>query len=118
MWFLEKSHRNCATHFFCTKIFVYHYCCWHRFFASGSKMTTMQSQTFELRVDGIPIMVKATPYSFNTETRFLVSYNGSDEYVFTWDWALGRLTAIGDGSANIPDTVEEAIAEKLQSSVS
>ena len=78
----------------------------------------MQSQTFELRVDGIPLIVKATPYMFNTETRFLVSYNGSNEYVFTWDSSLGRLTEIGDESADIPDTVEEAIAERLQSSVS
>lgn len=81
-------------------------------------MILMQSQKFELMVDGMPVIVKATPYDFNTETRFLVSYNGSDEYVFTWDSSLGRLTAIGDGSADIPDAVEEAIAEKLQSSVS
>jgi len=77
----------------------------------------MQSQTFELMVDGIPVMVRATPYDFNTETRFLVSYNGSNEYVFTWDSSLGRLAAIGDGSEEIPDAIEEAIAEKLQSSV-
>jgi hypothetical protein len=77
----------------------------------------MQSQTFELMVDGIPVMVRATPYEFNTETRFLVSYNGSDEYVFTWDPSLGRLTAIGDGSEAIPDAIEEAIAEKLQSNI-
>jgi hypothetical protein len=81
-------------------------------------MILMQSQTFELMVDGMPVIVKATPYEFNTETRFLVSYNGSDEYVFTWDSSLGRLTAIGEGSGDIPDVVEEAIAEKLQSSVS
>jgi len=77
----------------------------------------MQSQTFELMVDGIPVLVRATPYEFNTETRFLVSYNGSDEYVFTWDPSLGRLTAIGDGSEEIPDAIEEAIAEKLQSNI-
>ena len=77
----------------------------------------MQSQTFELMVDGIPVMVRATPYEFNTETRFLVSYNGSDEYVFTWDPSLGRLTAIGYGSEEIPDAIEEAIAEKLQSNI-
>jgi hypothetical protein len=77
----------------------------------------MQSQTFELMVDGIPVMVRATPYEFNTETRFLVSYNGSDEYVFTWDPSLGLLTAIGDGSEEIPDAIEEAIAEKLQSNI-
>ena len=77
----------------------------------------MQSQTFELMVDRMPVIVKATPYEFNTETRFLVSYNGSEEYVFTWDSSLGRLAAIGDEAVNIPDAVEEAIAEKLQSAV-
>jgi hypothetical protein len=86
-------------------------------FLVSFKKERMQSQTFELMVDGIPIMVRATPYDFNTETRFLVSYNGSDEYVFTWDSSLGRLAAIGDGSEEIPDSIEEAIAEKLQSSV-
>ena len=77
----------------------------------------MEAQHFELVVDGLPYLVKATPYEFNTETRFLVSYNGSEEYVFTWDSALGRLAAIGDEAVDIPDSVEEAIAEKLQSSV-
>jgi hypothetical protein len=78
----------------------------------------MQSQTFQMMIDGMPVMVKATPYEFNTETRFLVSYNGSEEYVFTWDSSLGRLAAIGDEAVNIPDAVEEAIAEKLQANVS
>ena len=77
----------------------------------------MQSQTFELMVDGMPVMVKATPYEFNTETRFLVSYNGSEEYVFIWDSTLGRLAVIGDEGVDIPVTIEEAIAEKLQSAV-
>lgn len=77
----------------------------------------MQSQTFELMVDGMPVMVKATPYDFNGETRFLVSYNGSEEFVFTWDSSLGRLAAIGDEAVDIPDAVEEVIAEKLQSAV-
>jgi len=69
-------------------------------------------------IDGMPIMVKATSYEFNTETPFLVSYNGSEEYVFTWDPSLGRLAAIGDETIDIPDAVEGAIAEKLQASVS
>jgi hypothetical protein len=44
----------------------------------------MEAQSFELVVDSLPYLVKATPYEFNTETRFLVSYNGSEEYVFLW----------------------------------
>jgi hypothetical protein len=88
---------------------------WHHFFRSIlPNKYNMQSQTFELIVDGLPVMVKATPYDFNGETRFLVSYNGSEEYVFTRDSSLGRLAAIGDEAVGIPDTVEEAIAEKLQ----
>jgi hypothetical protein len=77
----------------------------------------MQSQAFELIVDGMPVIVKATLYEFNAETRFLVSYNESEEYVFIWDSSLGRLAAIGEGAAEIPDSVEDAIAEKLQSVV-
>jgi hypothetical protein len=76
-----------------------------------------ESQNFELVIDGVPYLVKATPYEFNTETRFLVSYNGSDEYVFVWDSALGRLAAIGDTAVDIPDNLEKAIAEKLQSTI-
>lgn len=75
----------------------------------------MDSQRFEILVDGVPYIVKAIPYDFNTETRFRVSYNGSEEYIFTWDSELGRLKAIGDESADLPDNLEQAIAEKLQS---
>jgi hypothetical protein len=74
----------------------------------------MGTQKFELLVDGVPYVVQATPYDFNTETRFLVSFNGSDEYVFAWDANLARLAAIGDEAVDIPDNLEEAIAGRLQ----
>ena len=75
----------------------------------------MQSQRFELIVDGMPVIVKSKPYEFNTETRFLGSYNGSEEYVFLWNTELSRLAAIGDQAVDIPVAIENAIASKLQS---
>lgn len=70
---------------------------------------------FEIRVSGVPYMVTAEPYEFNTETRYKVTYNGGEEHIFTWDSSLGRLTAIDDDSITIPDDVEVAIAQRLQS---
>jgi len=74
----------------------------------------MGTQNFELLVDGVPYVVKATPYDFNTETRYLVSFNGSEEYVFAWDSSLARLASIGDEAVDIPDNLEIAIANRLQ----
>ena len=74
----------------------------------------MQEQSFEILVDGVPYIVRAKPYEYNTETRFLVDYDG-DEHVFTWDSSLGRMAAIDDDAATIPDGLEVAIAERLQS---
>jgi hypothetical protein len=75
----------------------------------------MPDQSFEILVGGVPYLVKASPFEFNTETRFLVSYNGGDEHVFTWDSSLGRLAAIDDDAGTIPDDLERAIAQRLQS---
>ncbi|HEU0064915.1 MAG TPA: hypothetical protein VFQ58_07780 [Flavisolibacter sp.] len=75
----------------------------------------LEQQSFEILVNGIPYMIKATPFEFNTETRFTVSFNGSDEHVFTWDSSLGRLAAIDDNASDIPDDLELAIARHLQS---
>ena len=73
----------------------------------------MQESTFEILVDGVPYMVKATPFEFNTETRFKVNYDG-DEHIFTWDSRVGRLAPIDDDASTMPDNLEEAIAERLQ----
>jgi hypothetical protein len=73
----------------------------------------MQDQSFQLLLNGVPYVVKASPYSFNTETRFTVSFNGSEDFVFTYDAAVGRYVAIGDESISIPDDLEIAISEKL-----
>lgn len=74
----------------------------------------MAEQRFQLVVDGVPYGVKATPFQFNTETRYKVSYDG-EEHIFTWDSSLGRLAPINDDSSTIPVNVEEAIAQRLQS---
>ncbi len=72
-------------------------------------------RTFNLVVDSVPYLVKATAFQFNGETRYNVSYNGGAEHVFTWDSSLGQLRAIDEESAAIPDNLEMAISERLQS---
>lgn len=72
-----------------------------------------QTQTMELLVDGTPYEVKATPFQFNGETRFRVSFNGSPVYIFVWDSELKRLTAIGEGTDTIPVSLEESISGHL-----
>ena len=75
----------------------------------------MQAQNFELLVDGVPYIIKATPYDFNGDIRFKVSYNGSEDYIFTRDAEAGQLTAIGTDALDVPDNLEGAISEKLMS---
>jgi hypothetical protein len=76
----------------------------------------MAEERFELVIDGVPYGVTATPFEYNTETRYRVSYNGN-EHIFTWDSSLGRLAPIDDDASTFPDNLEVAIAERLQSSV-
>jgi hypothetical protein len=73
----------------------------------------MNTQNFELVVDGVPYLVKASPFDFNEEKRFTVTYNGSEEYVFVFDTSVGKYTALGDESVEIPSRLETEIAEKL-----
>ena len=72
-------------------------------------------KTFNLLVDKIPYTIKAAPFTFNGETRFYVSINGGDDHVFTWDSEISGLRAIDNNGAEIPDVVERAISQKLQS---
>lgn len=74
----------------------------------------MEAAHFELVVDGNPYDVTAKPYSFNDETRFYVSYNGSDQYIFALDSDLKRFAAIEKEAVEMPEDVEEAIAARLQ----
>ena len=69
---------------------------------------------FELLVDGVPYEVRATPFQFNDDTRFRVSYNGGPMFIFVWDQQIKQLVAIGDGTAAIPDNLEVAISQKLE----
>jgi hypothetical protein len=71
-------------------------------------------RTFDVLVDEVPYMIKAAPFSFNEEVRYYVTVNGGTEHVFTWDSELGRLRAIDDQSSILPDSLEEAISEKLE----
>ena len=75
----------------------------------------MTGHSFELRVGGVPYSIRAVPFEFNTETRFRVSYNGGEEHIFTWDSSLGRMAPIDDESSTMPDDLEVAIANRLQS---
>ncbi|WP_207492161.1 hypothetical protein [Aridibaculum aurantiacum] len=73
----------------------------------------MNTQNFELVVDGVPYLVKATPFDFNQEKRFTVTFNGSEEYVFVFDTSVGRYMALGDEGVDIPSRLEVEIAERL-----
>lgn len=75
----------------------------------------MQQQTIQLLINKIPYVVKIMPFKFNDETRFTVSFNDSDEYVFTYDTNVSQYVSIGDGTETIPDDLEVAISEKLLS---
>ncbi len=72
---------------------------------------------FDILVDNVPYIVKAMPFIFNGEIRYRVNFNGGPEHVFTWDSSLGQLRAIDDDSSTLPDNLEEAISEKLQSKI-
>jgi hypothetical protein len=75
----------------------------------------MAEQRFEFRLDGVPYVVIASPFQFNTETRYKVQYNGT-EHIFTWDSSIGRLAPIDDDASTIPEVLEEEISRRLQSS--
>lgn len=72
-------------------------------------------RNFNILVDNVPYMIRSVPFIFNGEVRYRVSFNGSPEYVFTWDSDLRQLRAINDDSSDLPDNLEMAISEKLQS---
>lgn len=73
----------------------------------------MQEQSFQILLSGVPYFVKATPFEFNGDKRFRVTYNEGDEHIFTWDAGVGRLSAIDDDAIEIPDDLEEAISSHL-----
>ena len=74
----------------------------------------MAEHRFELLIDGVPYSVDATPFEFNSETRYKIGYGGK-EYIFAYDTQVNRLIAIDDEASDIPDNLEEAISDKLMS---
>ena len=73
-------------------------------------------RTFNLLVDRVPYLIRSVPIFFNDELRFRISVNGNSDHVFTWDSELRSLRGIDDNAAILPDGLEEAISEKLQTS--
>lgn len=74
-------------------------------------------RNFNLVLDGVPYFIKSIPFSYNDELRFRVIINDDTEHVFTWDSEVKMLRAIDDDASLLPDRLEEAISEKLQSRV-
>jgi hypothetical protein len=68
----------------------------------------------EINVDMTPYILMITPFRFNEEMRYHVSYNGSPDILFAWDNTVGHYAAFGDESATMPDNLELAIAQRLQ----
>lgn len=73
---------------------------------------------FSMLIDGVPYIIRSIPFLFNGEYRFRVIIQGGGEHIFTWDSELKRLRAINDDASVLPDGLEEAISERLQSQVS
>lgn len=73
----------------------------------------MAALDLTLVLDGVPYSVKAKPFDFNNEKRFVVDYDGN-EYIFAYDSSMGRYASMGDDSIAIPDTLETLVAEKLE----
>jgi len=72
-------------------------------------------KNFDLLVDGVPYSIRTIPFLFNEEMRFRVIVNEDTEHIFTWDSEIKMLRAIDDDASTLPDGLEEAISEKLQS---
>lgn len=74
-------------------------------------------RNFNLVIDGVPYLIKSISFLYNGELRFRVFVNDDTEHVFTWDSEVKMLRAIDDDASIIPDGLEEAISDKLQSQV-
>ena len=72
-------------------------------------------KNFHLLVDGVPYVIRSIPVLFNDELRFRIIINEAAEHLFTWDPQIGMLRAIDDDASVLPDGLELALSEKLQS---
>lgn len=75
----------------------------------------MEEHKFELLVDGLPYIVKVTPFQFNDQVRYKVSYNGGKDDIFVWSTEVKRLFPIDDASSTLPDDLSVAISNKIES---
>jgi hypothetical protein len=73
-----------------------------------------EERNFDLVVDGVPYIIRSTPFLFNEEWRFRISVNADEGHVFTWDSEAKMLRAIDDEASTLPVGLEEAISDKLQ----
>ena len=81
-----------------------------------AKKTRTTTETFQLEIDGRPVIVKATPYQIHTsEKRFRVSINNSPVHIFAWDENSRRLVLIDKAvtAEKVPAKLEEVIARQL-----
>lgn len=85
--------------------------------AKKTHESTSDTKKFDLVIDGVPYFIRSTPFLYNDEVRFRVIVNNDTEYVFTWDSQVSMLRAIDEDAATLPERLEEAISEKLQSKV-
>jgi len=60
------------------------------------------SRRLEINVDMTPYILSVTPFKFNEEVRYHVSYNGSPDILFAWDNNVGHFAAFVDDSATMP----------------
>ena len=74
-----------------------------------------EEKNFDLLVDRVPYVIRSIPVLFNDELRFRIIINGYTEHLFTWDSQIGMLRAIDDDASVLPDGLELALNEKLQS---
>jgi len=72
-------------------------------------------RNFNIVVDGVPYLIRSIPIVFNDELRFRIIINGDTEHLFTWDSQVKMLRAIDDDASLLPDGLEIALSEKLQS---
>ena len=72
-------------------------------------------RSFDILIDGVPYLIRSVPFLYNDELRFRVTVNNDTEHIFTWDSEVSMLRAIDDDASTLPDRLEEAISDKLQS---
>lgn len=82
--------------------------------ASGHNRNAGNTKHYEIAVDGVPYIINVLAFEFNTEKRYIVNVNGTEEYLFLWDNTLGRFAAVGDNTSTLPSNLESEIAARLQ----